>query len=268
MPDPGLGRPGWRRSELPLTQIIAGFFVCLAAVPALTASTTGQLGLGQAQFAVVFMAELTLVLFLVPLLAANMMASEKRGRQAVRFLLPQPEPARRIWAAFSFPLLTTVGLCLAPALAALLLKAFFGGMPAPTIVAASLALTPPAVCALALGSYLSLVCRDLVSALALALLITVLVCAGPVWLGPVIDATPDAALVIQPALAVNPFVGLASAIEFDLFRAEPFYQICPIGQRKFDYPSCWTVASVQMLASLPLFWRSVVRIRRMAEPSA
>jgi len=268
MPDPGLGRPGWRRSELPLTQILACFFVCLAAVPAVTAGTTGQLVLGQAQLAAVFMTELALILFLVPLLAATMMASETRGRQAVRFLLPQPEPARRIWAVFSFPLLTTVGLCLAPALAALLLKAFFGGLPAPAIVAAALALTPFAVCALALGSYSSLVCRDLVSAVALALFITALVCAGPMWLGPVIDASPDASLLIQPSLAVNPFVGLASAIEFDLFRAEPFYQICPIGQRKFDYPSCWTVASVQLLASLLLFWRSVVRIRRMAEPSA
>jgi hypothetical protein len=197
-----------------------------------------------------------------------MMASKKRGRQAVRFLLPQPEPARRIWAVFSFPLLAAVGLCLAPALAALFLKAFFGGLPAPAIVAAALALMPFAVCALALGSYCSLACRDLFSAMGLALLITVVVCTGPLWLGPVIDATPDASLLIQSSLAVNPFAGLASALEFDLFRSEPFYQICPIGQRKFDYPSWWTVASVLALASLPLFWRSVVRIRRMAEPSA
>jgi len=267
MPDPGLGRPGWRRSEWPLTQTIACFLVCLAAVPAVAAGT-GHLGFGQRQLVAVFMAELALVLFLVPLLAATMMASEQRGRQAVRFLLPQPEPARRAWALFSYPLLATVGLCLAPALAALLLKALFGGQPAPAIVAASLALTPFAVCALALGSYCSLVCRDLVSAAGLALLITVLVSAGPVWLGPVIDATPDASLLIQPALVVNPFVGLASAMEFDLFRTEPFYQICPIGQRKFDYPSWWTVATVLVLASLPLFWRSMVRIRRMGEPSA
>jgi hypothetical protein len=267
MPDPGLGRHGWRRSEVPFAQTIASFSVCLAAVPAVMAGT-GHLGLGQPQLTAVFMTELALVLFLVPLLAATMMASEKRGRQDLRFLLPQREPMRRIWAVFSFPLLATVGLCLAPALAALFLQAVFGGLPAPAIVSASLAMTPFAICALALGSYVSLVCRDLVSAVALALLVTVLVCAGPVWLGPVIDATPHASFLIQPALAVNPFVGMASAMEFDLFRAEPFYQICPIGQRKFDYPSCWTVASVQMLASLPLFWRSVVRIRRMTEPSA
>lgn len=214
------------------------------------------------------MTELALVLFLVPLVAATMMASEQRSREAVRFLLPQPEPACRIWAVFSFPLLAAVGLCLAPALSALFLKALVGGLPAPAIVAAALALMPFAVCALALGSYCSLVCRDLVSAVGLALLIIVVVCAGPLWLGPVIDATPDASLLIQSALAVNPFAGLASAMEFDLFRAEPFYQICPIGQRKFDYPSWWTVASVLVLASLPLFWCSVVRIRRMAEPSA
>lgn len=267
MPEPGLGRHGWRRREVPFAQTIASLSVCAAAVPAVMAGT-GRLGLGPRQLTAVFMTELALVLFLVPLLAATMMASEKRGRQDLRFLLPQPEPMRRIWGTFSFPLLATVALCLAPALAALFLKAVFGGLPAPAIVSASLAMTPFAVCSLALGSYVSLVCRDLVSAVALALLVTVLVCAGPVWLGPVIDATPDASLLIQPALAVNPFVGMASAMEFDLFRAEPFYQICPIGQRKFEYPSCWTVASVQLLASLPLFWRCVVRIRRMAEPSA
>ena len=267
MPDPGPGRPEWRRSERPLTQIIVCFAACLAVVPAVAAGT-GHLGFGQRQLAAAFMTELALVLFLVPLLAATMMASKKRGRQAVRFLLPQPEPARRIWAVFSFPLLAAVGLCLAPALAALFLKAFFGGLPAPAIVAAALALMPFAVCALALGSYCSLACRDLFSAMGLALLITVVVCTGPLWLGPVIDATPDASLLIQSSLAVNPFAGLASALEFDLFRSEPFYQICPIGQRKFDYPSWWTVASVLVLASLPLFWRSVVRIRRMAEPSA
>lgn len=267
MPDPGLGRHGWRRSEVPFAQTIASLSVCLAAVPAVMAGT-GHLGLGQRQLTAVFMTELGLVLFLVPLLAATMMASEKRGRQDLQFLLPQREPARRIWAVFSLPLLITIGLCAAPGLAAVLLAAFFGGLPATTIIATSLAMAPFAVCALALGCYVSLVCRDLVSAVALALLITIVVCAGPLWLGPVIDATPDASLLIQPSLAVNPFVGLASAMGFDLFRAEPFYQICPIGQRKFDYPSCWTVASVQLLASLPLFWRSVVRIRRMAEPSA
>ena len=83
-----------------------------------------------------------------------------------------------------------------------------------------------------------------------------------------IEATPNASFLIQPSLVVNPFVGLASAMEFDLLRAEPFYQICPIGQRKFDYPSGWTVASVHLLVSLSLFWRCVVRIRRVAEPSA
>jgi hypothetical protein len=267
MPDPKLGRHGWRRREVPLAPTIASLSVCLAAVPAVMAGT-GHIGLGQRQLNAVFMAEMALVLFLVPLLAATMMASEKRGRQNVQILLPQPEPMRRIWGAFSVPLLVTICLCVAPGLASILLAAVFGGVPATAIVATSLAMAPFAVCALTLGGYVSLVCRDLVSAVALALLITVVVCAGPIWLGPVIDATPDAALLIQPSLAVNPFVGLASAMEFDLFREEPFYQICPIGQRKFDYPSCWTVASVQMLASLPLFWRCVVRIRRMAEPSA
>ena len=47
------------------------------------------------------------------------------------------------------------------ALAALVLKTFFGGLAAPVIVETALALVPFAVCALALGSYCSLVSRDL-----------------------------------------------------------------------------------------------------------
>jgi hypothetical protein len=213
------------------------------------------------------MAEMALLLFMLPVLAAAMMMSERRDRESRLFLLPQRETARRLWPIFCVPLGITSGLCLASGVAALLLRAIVGGVPASAIAGAALALLPGAVCGLALGCYFSLLCRDVFSAAGLALLATAAVSLAPVWLGPAISAMPGGAALIPPLLASNPFVGLASAMDFDLFRTEPLYWISPVARRRFDYPSIWTVASVLGLASWLLCWRCVARIRRMAEPS-
>jgi hypothetical protein len=95
----------------------------------------------------------------------------------------------------------------------------------------------------------------------------VFVCTEPVWIGPAIESTTHASALIPGSLLINPFVGMASALRFDIFRVEPFYQISPIGQRRFNYPSWYSVASLYLLVSLFLYWRSRVRLFRMATPT-
>ena len=123
------------------------------------------------------------------------------------------------------------------------------------------------VFALSIGFYCSVICKTAFAAAGVSLLILVLLSTEPIWFGPIINLMPDAPILIQSSLLINPFVGVASAINFDILRTDPFYQICPIGQLRFQYPSCWSVASFNLLMAFAIFWRSAAGIRRLIVPS-
>jgi hypothetical protein len=192
----------------------------------------------------------------------------QKGEQGLLQFLPDPAGATRIaFATVSLPLLTSAGLCLIPGIAALAIRTLFGGVPAIDVARATIVILAFATWAFALGFYCSVRCRDAFAAAGCALLVILVVLAQPIWFGPVISSTGEASLMIQASLLINPAVGVASAIDFDLFRTEPLYQVCPIGQRPFEYPSCWAVASLYLCLSAVLIWRSVSGFRRMAEPA-
>lgn len=219
---------------------------------------------GRQQFLAVYLIQLALMLFLAPLLSVRGIIQEKQD-QGLLQLLPDREGSLRIaLGSVVFPLLITAIFSLVPGVAALVVKGLFGGVPALDVIRASAAVVSIAIGAAAVGCYCSVRCDNMFSSAGLALLFVILLIFEPIWLGPLIGS---ASFLIQPSLLINPFVGLASAMDFDLFRTEPLYQICPIGQRRFDYPSWWSVAAVYVSMTLLFFWRSVAAIRRMAEPS-
>ena len=84
--------------------------------------------------------------------------------------------------------------------------------------------------------------------------------AGLILLGPVESAIGSDGLV-QSALVVNPFVGVASALEFDLMRSEWLYRISPLARRGFEYPSPYAAAGVYALGAALFSFGAVLKRR-------
>jgi hypothetical protein len=238
--------------------------LCVASILLYLYLTSRSFEFRRPQFVTVYLVELAVILFVAPLLPVKMIISEKQ-EQVLMQMLPDRQASRIAFGTVAFPLLLTVILGLVPGISALAVRGLFGGVPALEVVQASAFVASIAIGAAAIGSYCSVHCGNMFSSAGLALLVILLVITEPIWLGPAIGS---ASFLIQPSLLINPFVGLASAMDFDLFRTEPLYQICPVGQRRFDYPAWWAVSAVYLSMSLLFFWRSVAGIRRMAEPSA
>jgi hypothetical protein len=251
-----------------LLLLIAYTMALILGAYALIMTSAGSEAYSAESFAVFFMSEIAILLFVVPLLAVDRMDSEMRIATIAQFVSTPMSPAKIGSKIFGYPLLIAIVLCLIPGLTALMLRRFIGGIPVIDITRAFLLTLPIAAFALSVGFYCSTICRTAFSAAGFALLILVLVCTVPIWFGPIINLAPDSPLLIQSSLLINPIVGVASALRFDILRTDPLYHISPIGQLRFQYPSCWSVASYNLALALILFWRSAVGIRRMVVPSA
>jgi hypothetical protein len=238
--------------------------LCLGGAIGLAFSARGEFSVERAPVVALFMSAAVLILFFVPLWGIDRGMPWKRSVQRQPVSADFPGKALAEWTRSARPALV---LCTVPCAAALIARVLFGGIPLSDILPTSLVVLSFAMCALVLGLYCVLVCRCPYSSAGVALLIIVFVCTEPVWIGPGIESTSHASALIQGSLLINPFVGMASALRFDIFRTEPFYQICPIGQRRFYYPSWYSVASLYLLVSLFLYWRSRVRLFKMATPS-
>jgi hypothetical protein len=213
-----------------------------------------------------FLGEIAALLFIIPLLPVNGMRSAGRSIILEQYVSTQTGLIKIVVKMLLCPLLVTVILCLIPGLSVLLLRGD-GGIPIIDILKASFIVLAVAVFMLAIGIYASIVCRNPFSAAGLALLIVVLVCTEPIWFGPILNSYPDATVLIQSSLMINPIVNAAAALHFDILRTDPFYRICPIGQLKFHYPSYLSAALFNLLVALMIFWRSVAGIRRIATPT-
>jgi hypothetical protein len=255
------------RKQSVLLLLITYLVVCLLVAFVMVMTSTGSSASRQESFTIYFMSEAAILLFITPLLAVNRIDFEMRGATIAQFISTQGHWAKATLKIFGSPLLIAVLLCLISGFAALIIRGFIGDIAAAGIMKASLMALPIAVFALSIGFYCSIICKTVFSAAGLALLLLVLICTEPIWLGPLINRAPESSFLIQFSLLINPFIGMASALDFDLLRTDPFYQISPIGQLRFHYPSCWSAASVQFLMALAIFWRSAVGIRRMIIPS-
>jgi hypothetical protein len=256
------------RRQWLLLLLIAYTVVLILGAYALVIASAGSEAYNAESFAFFFMIEIAILLFVIPLLAVVRIDSEMRSATIAQFVSAQMSPGRIAIRVFGYPLLIAIILCLIPGSMALIIRKFFGGIPAIDIILASLLMLTIAAFALSLGFYCSVICRTAFSGAGLALLILVLVCTEPIWFAPIINLAPDTPVLIQSTLLINPFVGVASALKFDILRTNPLYHICPIGQLRFQYPSCWSIASYNLLLALVIFWRSAVSIRRMVVPSA
>jgi|WetSurSiteA1Bulk_404760.scaffolds.fasta_scaffold24462_2 hypothetical protein len=256
--------PKLRLSSLP----IAFAVISVLGAFALFISSTEHAVYEQGSFVIFFMSEIAIILFIIPLLAVNRMEFEMRIATSSQFLSAQTSLTRIAIKVIRYPLLITIILCLIPGSTALIIKGFSGGISAVDIIQASLVISTIAVFALSVGFYCSTVCKNAFSAAGFALLILALICTEPIWFGPVINSIPNQSLLIQSSLLMNPFIGVASALNFDILRTDPFYQICPIGQLRFHYPSWWSAASFNVLIALAIFWRFAIGIRRMIAPTA
>jgi hypothetical protein len=236
--------------------------LCFGASMALSFQTAGGARFAHQAYVPLFMGATVLTLFVVPLIAANQGNAWRPRNDSLR-MAPPGGLLRVIAGRMASPAILASLLCLGPAAGALAARLLLGGVPAWDIVRAFIVLLGIAVFALALGLYCSILCYDVFSAAGLALLVMLMLCTGPIWTGPAIEATANASLLIQSALSVNPLVGIASALNYDIFRAEPWYQICPVGQRRFDYPSWYSTVSLNGLISIFLLWRAAAGIRKL-----
>jgi hypothetical protein len=254
-----------RKQRLLLLTILACMGISFAGAVVSIAVLGGTHG-RQGALAYFFIGEIAALLFIIPLLPVNGMRSAGRSIILEQFVSTQTGLIKIAAKMFRSPLLVAIILCLIPGLPALSFRGD-GSVPIIDILKASFIVLAVAVFMLAIGIYASIICRNPFSSAGLAFLIVVLVCAEPILLGPVINSYPDATFLIQSSLLINPIVNVAAALHFDILRTDPFYQICPIGQLKFNYPPYWSAALFNILLALMIFWRSVAGIRRITTPA-
>jgi hypothetical protein len=219
----------------------------------------------QGAFVIFSIGEVALILFIIPLLAVNRMDSALRSSM-IQFLPTQASVIKISWELLRYPLLITVIFCLIPAFSGLFLGNRIGSPPAISVFKTFLIVLAIALPALLIGFYASIICKHMLSAAGLALLIIILICTEPIWFGPMISKADMPAL-IQGSLLINPFVSVASSLNFDILRADPFYEICPIGQLRFQYPTYWLAVLFNLSMALVIFQRFIAGIRRMLAPS-
>ncbi len=249
------------RKQLPILLLLLLYMlVCTLGVFVLSGIST------HGSFVILSMWETALILFVVPLLAVNRMDTVIR-RNTMAQWMPGGGNSRLILALLGHPLLIAVVVCLIPVLSGLMGKQAFGSVPASFVIRSFFLAVAIGLFALAVGFYAATVCKNAISAAGLALLILMLICTEPIWFGPIINSFPNTNVLIQSSLMINPFVSVAAALNFDILRTDPFYQICPIGQLNFTYPSFWAAMLFNLIFALLIFYRSLAGIRRISAPS-
>lgn len=239
---------------------------CIAGVLFLPRLSVDGADYKQSPFVIFSMCEVALILFVTPLIAVNRMDSALSSAM-VQFLSTQGSPIKISWELLRYPLLMAFILCLIPALLGLILKDLVGSPPAAVVLKTFFVVLAIALSALSLGFYASIICKNALSAAGFALMIIILISTEPIWFGPVISLT-NTSPIVQFSLLINPFVSAASALNFDILRIDPFYEICPIGQLRFQYPASWFAALFYSFIALVIFWRFIIGVRRMLAPSA
>lgn len=256
------------RRQLPIILTLCVYIVLYVAGAFVLSSLSSESGsYRQGAFVVLSMCQTGIVVFLVPLIAIGEMNSVIQGSVWAQFL-PAEGSLRIVLGLFRRLLPVMAIICLIPGILGMLMKGPFGSVPNAVILRSFFILLAIALFSLSSGFYAAVVCRNAYSAAGLSFLIMVLICTEPVWFGPVISAIPEPSAMIQFSLLINPFVNVAAALNFDILRIDPFYQICPIGQLRFNYPSLWSAVLFNVLVASVIFWRSTARLRRLGAPSA
>lgn len=102
-----------------------------------------------------------------------------------------------------------------------------------------------ALAAMSLALLASALCRDVHDAAAVTYAGLAALATSAVLAAPLLALRAEMGATITGLLLTNPIVGMASAVNFDVFRTDLLYRLTPIGQRAFEYPAWQSVSAVQ-----------------------
>jgi len=208
--------------------------------------------LGRRIFSSMVMLETLTTAMVAPFIALNQVATD-------RIILRSPFPSTSIVSTqLAVAGVATVGLLFLSSAASLWVVLDLGGVSTGEWLVTRFLLSVFVLAFVLLGLFCSRMLRDIHMAAALLLLVLGLLLAGPLLLGPLLSHVPDAGIIIQPTLVTNPFVGMASALDWDVFRTELLYRWSPIAQRRFTYPS-WGLVGLVYGGGAGLLYLTTVR---------
>lgn len=204
--------------------------------------------------------ETALVLALAPLLSLNSPVTQDVRRALLPALLSPVRSIVMVMGQLAWPCLLMLATVVASTLPMLLFAGMSEQVSVATVLATRSLLLVFALGGITLGLCSSLLCRDVYSAAAVAYLIIVAVGGSIVLTGPLIARLANAVLMIHLVVWINPFVGMAAALNVDILRIEWLYVLSPLGQRPVVYPAWYGVGLGYLIFSCLLIAVSTWRI--------
>jgi hypothetical protein len=205
----------------------------------------GELGFdftrrGASIYSAVSMVDIVAVLLLAPIVTLEACSwSSLRGRLRLGSTLAD------IWARVRSGAAQVAGLIALSTACAAVLTAASAQVEVDAFVGTRVLLVMTALAAMALALLASAICRDVHDAAAITYAALAALATSSVLAAPLLALRSEMGATIAGLLLTNPVVGMASAVNFDLFRTELLYRLTPVGQRAFEYPAWQAVSAVQ-----------------------
>jgi hypothetical protein len=219
--------------------------------------------IGRRVFTAMSMVAALVAVLVPPLFTVNAITGAREARTLPTLFLGSWRSTTLVLTRLALPAARASGLILASFVAVSSVKLVLGGVSASEILTSQLLLLLLSLVMVSAGFCCSTLFRDVHVAAGLLYLVVLLAVGAPVLTAPLIARLANAELLIGAELLVNPLIATASAIGLDLMRTELIYDLSPIGQRRFAYPSWLEVAAFYLLLSALLFCASVWRVQRM-----
>jgi hypothetical protein len=204
--------------------------------------------------------ETALVLGLSPLLTLSAMVSKDTRHALLPVLLSPLRSVVIVLGKLALPCMLMVAAVVASALPMLLFAVMSEQVSVTAVLATRSLLLLFALGGIALGLCGSVLSRDVYTAAGMVYLIIGCVGGSVILAGPPIARLADASGLIHLVVWINPFIGMAGALDLDLLRTEWLYVLSPLGQRPVVYPTWYGVGLGYLLASFMLIVASAWRI--------
>jgi len=211
----------------------------------------------QRAFTVMALVETALVVCLSPLFSLQ--------ATLATVLLSPARSATTVLGKLLLPGAFAAGIVVASALAVISLNLAFGGVLVVEIVQTHSLLLAYTLGLLALGCFCSAVCRTTLAAAGVTYLVVSCLVGMVIIVGPLISRLSQVDVFIHAVLVVNPFIGISSALGFDIMRTTWVYMLSPIGQRQFIYPAWYTVGVCYVLSACLLCGAAIWRVSSLRQ---
>lgn len=205
----------------------------------------GELGFdfarrGGSIFTAVSMVDVVAVLLLAPIVTLEACSwSSLRGRMRLS------GPMADIWTRVRPGAIQVAALIALSSACAAVLTTALTQVEVEAFLSTRVLLVMTALAAMALALLASAICRDVHDAAAVTYASLAALATSAVLAAPLLALRAEMGTTISGLLLTNPIVGMASAVNFDLFRTDLLYRLTPIGQRAFEYPAWQAVSAVQ-----------------------